>query len=47
MTLCSAGKKIGEMVLYFGCRNKDIDFIYREEASLLYLWLFDNSYTGY
>ena len=27
----SQGKTVGETHLYFGCRNKDIDFIYREE----------------
>jgi len=26
-----AGKKIGEMSLYFGCRHKEQDFIYRDE----------------
>ena len=25
------GKPVGETHLYFGCRNKDKDFIYREE----------------
>ena len=25
------GKNVGETHLYFGCRNKDIDFIYRDE----------------
>ena len=25
------GKPVGETHLYFGCRNKEVDFIYREE----------------
>jgi NADPH-ferrihemoprotein reductase len=25
------GKQVGETHLYFGCRNRDVDFIYREE----------------
>ena len=25
------GKPVGETHMYFGCRNKDVDFIYREE----------------
>jgi len=25
------GKPIGETILYFGCRNKAIDYIYQEE----------------
>ena len=25
------GKKIGDTILYFGCRHKEEDFLYREE----------------
>lgn len=31
----SIGKSIGEMILFFGCRNPEEDFIYREELEAL------------
>jgi len=31
----TAGKKVGQMILYFGCRYKDRDFIYQDEVRLV------------
>lgn len=30
---CLPGKPVGDTILYFGCRNKSVDFIYEEEMS--------------
>lgn len=28
---CFIGKEVGDTILYFGCRNREEDFLYREE----------------
>ena len=31
----NSGKLVGDMILYFGCRHKDEDFIYEDELKTL------------
>lgn len=41
----SNGKEVGENVLYFGCRHRDQDYIYREVSYTTYYTLCNNNFA--